>query len=158
MQRKSTSGTMAHAAVLSGALTLMILPHLAHGQELQGAIVVSRDVPERYAFLPGAGEALTVKTAPFGDVWSGTNPAKVLSDVEAENVVGQQTPGPGLLPHGFGHPDNLGAAHSGVAAGGTDRSGSFASSVGGVVGQSLETGLGALKTGLGQMQSALGPR
>jgi hypothetical protein len=128
----------------------------AHAQELEGAIVVARDVPERYAFLPGTGEALTVKTAPFLDVWAGINPGKPIPDAAADAVAAKTT-GPTLNIQDLG----INSADAiRLEAGSTALSQSHAqgSGVGALVGQAVGGGISSLQSGLGQMQSALRPQ
>ena len=132
------------------------LPTTALAQEVEGAIVVARDVPERYAFLPGSGEALTVKTAPFLDVWAGINPGKPIADAAADSVAARTT-GPETGTQALGN--NPAAAfrlETGSAA--LNQSHAQGSGVGGLVGQAVDVGMSSLRSGLDQMQSALRPQ
>lgn len=116
-----------------------------------------RDVPTRHAFLPKSGEALIVKTAPFGEIWGGISPGKVLSDAEASSVVGQGNAFGPRAREALSY-EVITAGDVGVGAATLDRGHSVGSSIAGIVNQSLDTGLGALRTGLGQVKSALGPQ
>lgn len=158
MQHKSTKGGRLWFWLLGGTAGLCAgLPTGAQAQDADGHIVVMRDVPTRHAFLPKSGDALIVKTAPFEDVWGGISPGRVLSDAEASSVVGQ---GKALDPgsrEDMSH-EVIRAGDVAVGAVTFDRGQSGGSGVAGIVGQSLDTGLGALRTGLGQVQSAVGSR
>jgi hypothetical protein len=132
------------------------LPATALAQELEGAIVVARDVPERYAFLPGAGEALTVKTAPFLDVWAGINPGKPIPDAAADAIAAKTT-GSTLNTRDLGI-DSADAFRLEAGSTGLNPSHAQGSGVGALVGQAVAGGMGSLQSGLGQMQSALRPQ
>ena len=156
MQHKSTKDGRLWLWLLGGTAGLCAgLNTDAQAQDVDGHIVVMRDVPTRHAFLPKSGDALIVKTAPFEEVWGGISPGKVLSDAEASSVVGQGNAlGPGsreALSY-----DMIKGGDVGIGAATLDRGHSAGSGLAGIVGQSLDTGLGALRTGLGQVQSVVG--
>ena len=144
--------------VKSLALVMAIplgLPIATHAQEIEGAIIVARDVPTRHAFLPGSGEPLVVNTAPFVDVWGGISPGTPMNDHEADAVVGRfdkrhQTAAD-LDRMGRFAPDAVAMDATSLNGGGSAQSG-----IGGIVGQALDSGLGSLKAGLDQVQSVLG--
>ena len=143
----------AFAIVAAG---LGALPTAALAQDTEGVIVVSRDVPERYAFLPGTGEALTVKTAPFLDVWAGINPGSPITD-SAADAVAAKTTGPRLNPKDFtGDPSAALRLEGGASA--LTQSHAQGSGVGGLFGQAVDGGMSSLHSGLDQIQSALRPQ
>lgn len=138
------------------AAGLGALPTAGLAQDSEGVLVVGRDVPERYAFLPGTGEALTVKTAPFVDVWAGINPGKPITD-SAADAVAAKTTGPRLSPEDFGtNPAAAFRLETGAAA--LNQSHAQGSGVGGLVGQAVDGGMSSLRSGLDQIQSALRPQ
>lgn len=156
MQPRSTKGGRLWLWLLGGTAGLCSGLHTgAQAQSAEGHIVVMRDVPTRHAFLPKSGEALIVKTAPFGEVWGGISPGKVISDAEASSVFGQANAHRSGTREAFSH-EVIATGDLGLGAATLDRGPSVGSGVAGIVGQSLDTGLGALRTGLGQVQSALG--
>jgi hypothetical protein len=142
------------AATAIATIGIQAAPALA--QEVEGGIVVARDVPERYAFLPGSGEALVVKTAPFLDVWAGISPGAPIPDSAADSVAAKTTsPGQDIHDMKFASADalrlegNASALHQSSAQG---------SGIGALVGQSVDSGISSLHSGLGQLQTALGNR
>ena len=137
------------------AAGLGAVPAAGVAQDTEGVLVVGRDVPERYAFLPGTGEALTVKTAPFVDVWAGINPGKPITD-SAADAVAAKTTGPRLGPQDFGGDAAAFQLETGSAA--LNQSHAQGSGVGGLVGQAVDGGMSSLRSGLDQIQSALRPQ
>ena len=131
-----------------------LLPAPLHAEELEGAIVVARDVPTRHAFLPGTGEPLIVKTAPFLDVWGAINPGEPLTDGEAETIVGRWHTR-GLAINDLDKANHLAADSAAVSAAGLDRGGSAGAGIGGLVSEALDSGLGSLQVGLGEMRAAV---
>ncbi len=138
------------------AAVLGTLSTTALAQETEGVLVVARDVPERYAFLPGSGQALTVKTAPFLEVWAGIGPGAPIPDAAADAVAARTTgPDTGMQALGIDSADAIR-----LEANSTSLSQSHAqgSGVGALVGQAVGGGMGSLRSGLDQMQSALQPQ
>lgn len=141
-------------AVVAGGLGTLSSTALA--QDTEGVIVVARDVPERYAFLPGSGEALTVKTAPFVEIWAGINPGKPIPD-SAADAVAAKTTGPSLGLQDLGN-NPAAAFRLETSSGALNQSHAQGSGVGGLVGQAVDGGISSLRSGLDQMQSALRPQ
>ena len=131
-------------------------PAALQAQEVQGAIVVARDVPERYAFLPGSGEALTVQTAPFVNIWSGISLGDPIPDAAADAVAAKTT-GPDNAMRGV-RLESLDIDSASREPGVGNQATSQAGGVGALVAQALDNGMSSLHTGLDQMQSALGQR
>jgi hypothetical protein len=137
------------------AVVLGALSTAAAAQQAEGVIVVARDVPERYAFLPGSGEALTVKTAPFVEVWAGINPGRPISNSAADAIAARTTSrNPRLQYLGS---DFATALRLETNPSVSNQSNSQRSGVGTLVGQAIDGGMGSLRSGLDQMQSALRP-
>lgn len=127
----------------------------AVAQQAEGVIVIARDVPERYAFLPGSGEALTVKTAPFVDVWAGMNPGEPISNSAADAIAAKTTsPNPRWQ---YLASDSAAAFRLETDSSVPNQSHAQGSGVGGLIGQAVDGGMSSLRSGLDQMQSALRP-
>lgn len=137
---------------VSGALLASLTTFAAAAQD--GEIVVARDVPAGYAFLPHAGEALTVQTAPFLDVWGAVAPSGTMSDADTAKVLSDAAPldaiGSQAGQFDLSRADDI-RARGDLAGSAVPTSG-----VGSLVSGTVNSGMQSLQTGLAQLQTALG--
>lgn len=124
-------------------------------EQTDGVIIVARDVPDGYAFLPHAGSALTVKTAPFADIWGGIFPGQAMTDAQTDQVSSDAAPpdwqGTSANNLDIRRLSTLDAARSDVGS-----SSAQASGVGGIVSSTVNSGMQSLQSGLSQLQTAMG--
>lgn len=137
---------------VSGALLASLTTFAAAAQD--GVIIIARDVPAGYAFLPHGGEALTVKTAPFLDVWGDVAPSGTMSDAATAKVSSDAAP----LDAIGSQAGQFDPSRAGDIRARGDFAGSAVptSGVGALVSGTVNSGMQSLQGGLAQLQTALG--